>query len=722
MPHLRSFLLVLGVILLTAGAGAAQQKLDAYGDVLPKGATARLGTARGLIGRAEFIALPPDYARLAHVARGNTGVEILSVATGGLMSTFEFEKPIKREIPRGGPVDWDRMVVQHAAVVAAAADGKRLVTWEAGVLVVRETAAGRVVRRLPPPVAPRSVDPKFTSVSADGKLIATGAERVADKQKKGAEIAVTVWDVDRDQQVLRVPIDSPSTHAALLSPDGKLVAGWSMGDGVPLTIPPPVDRVAVRVWEVATGKRLAAISTPARSSPQNVAFSPDGELLAFGYGGGQVEVFDSRTGRRMMEGRGAPAGVLKIAVAPDNKTVAGVGYTGAVSRWSVADGKLLDTTKPDGPVRGKGLAFADAGRVVAWGDMGGSFGVWEAPSGKLLTPLSENKSPVTSIGFRDGGREVVTFSGSGVVRWDAATGKPLGPLMRTQAASEGAGPFGLSHGYISPDGSRGLGLAPARLPNQPQGPARLAAFDPATARGGAEWLAPWTFGNALTAVWTADATRAVLFEHAAIYQRPGAKCVVWDPAANKIVADTMLVLPGIFRDDTQAAVSPDGTRLFTALEVQPPGVPAPRRVMTFNLWDLQSGKELGRVTSEDYFSRMHMTAVNNTTAVFTGRGIHKLDFDAKAITRATAEPVRYAQDIAPAFNPDRTLFAAADLAKSGEPSTTVVRVYEWPSGKLRRSFAGHTDLVTALVFSPDGKTLASASKDNTVLLWDLTTK
>ena len=191
-----------------------------------------------------------------------------------------------------------------------------------------------------------------------------------------------------------------------------------------------------------------------------------------------------------------------------------------------------------------GLAFAGNERVVAWGIIGQAPVVWEAPSGKKLSVVPDHTSGINSIAFAAGGKEIVTAGIDGkVMRWDTATGKPIGEV----ALRGGRG--GLIYGRfavaLSPDGTRALSAASS--------PASL--FDLTT---GAEILAVpsgQNIGFAVQTVPSSDMTKALVISTTYDQKKTGT-CVAWDLVAQKKIGE--VTVPG--GQPPRVAITPSGER------------------------------------------------------------------------------------------------------------------------------------------------------------------
>ena len=152
-----------------------------------------------------------------------------------------------------------------------------------------------------PEVGKRAFEAVAVAFTPDGRMLATGSGY---REEGGALI---LWDpITSRRRVLGT--DRFGIRTVAFSPDGRLVAGAGWGK-------------SIRLFEVASGKERAVLrrqeELPAAEEAwperlvNNIAFSPDGTLLAAANGNGTIKLWDVAKGRslRTLSGhRGASLG------------------------------------------------------------------------------------------------------------------------------------------------------------------------------------------------------------------------------------------------------------------------------------------------------------------------------------------------------------------------------------------------------------------------------
>lgn len=148
-------------------------------------------------------------------------------------------------------------------------------------------------------------------------------------------------------------------HDLAFSPDGKILATTGY------------DRL-IKLWDVETGKELRTLKDHS-DSVYGIAFSPDGKLLASAAADRAVKVWDVATGKRLYTLSDATDWVYAVAWSPDGKHLAATGVDRSIRVWEAnADGgKLVQS------------AFAHEGPVLRL--------VYSA-DGKTLYSLSEDRT------------------------------------------------------------------------------------------------------------------------------------------------------------------------------------------------------------------------------------------------------------------------------------------------------------------------------------------
>ncbi len=423
-------------------------RTDLYGDALPPGAVARLGTVRFRLPQgASGLALTPDD-RLV-VTGGNDGiVSVWDRATG---------RPLR---------SW-RSRADYIPEIALSPDGKTVAVAElAHGVSLWDVATGRQRKSLGGP------EDKIYGLaySADGQTI----------YGRGGDGAVRVWRVATGEQVARWPGAGTRFARIVCSADGKTLAVahmrgeivlWDTAAGrerrrlklkgydnvaLALALSPDGRRVAaaggdsVVLWRADTGEEEGRIPFPKKEGIISLAFAPDGKHLAGGEGGpgdAAVRLWEWPGGKLVRTFSGHTHTIWVVRFTSDGKQIVSSGNDHTIRLWDVASGR--EALSARGHVDAvRSVAFAPDGRTLVTEDGSNrTLRLWDVATSKERLALGGQRQGLFSAAFTPDGRGLVTGSSDSVVLFlDAETGKETRhPLTR---------PGGVVPAALSPDGKK----------------------------------------------------------------------------------------------------------------------------------------------------------------------------------------------------------------------------------------------------------------------------
>jgi WD40 repeat protein len=648
------------------------ERTDRYGDPLPDGAVARLGTCRFRT-FSQHLALSPDGQRLA-IFGGGEGIAILDAATGRVQRRLEGKNGT-------------------SAVLHFAPDSRRLAAVGENRIELFDLPGGKRIDELDTGGASRSL-----AFSADGSVLVIGPEERVGQAKK--EPAV-VWDyVAGKKQRCAVMTLQDDVNVAL-SADGKLLATWSKNRFREHS----VDSI-VQLWDAVTGKELRRLEVDG-SRVFAAAWSPDGRTLAVSEPDGQYSTWDSATGRQLRRWAGRWGDVQLgqlLCFSPDGKLLAAAKSDGAVQMWDLTTGRRLVSAEGRGLL--VGLAFQPGGGVLVAALDRQAIRLWEATSGEERTPIGGHVGSVGSLAFSPDGRHLFSVGLDGLRRW------PIRAVVDGRWFRSG------------PADVRLRAVPPPLSIHFPSGPTETVSPD------GRFVLTRWeryrgaalldavtgedllVIENHSSSAFSADCSRlaALTTDNRSEKER----VVIWDTANGAVVR----TFPAPTADETGSlALSADGRLLaVTHREVEER---RPTGKIVLRVWETNTGKSVCRVESDGMqIGRLAFSADGALVAGTDGRTrvwlwdvtdgvlLREFELPKNSILRAVA------------FSPDGRTLAAAGVDR--EAGRTDIRVWEVASRRLRCEFRADQGIIEDLAFSPDGRLLASAGADTTILLWDVT--
>jgi WD40 repeat protein len=148
-----------------------------------------------------------------------------------------------------------------------------------------------------------------------------------------------------------------------------------------------------------------------------LAVQPDGELLATNWYGGDIDIWNLRTGQWQAAWKAGKERVVSLAFHPNGKQLAAGDVAGNLFLMNSAEGKMQHTMRGPQQLRTTaGLAYSPNGRWLAQSGLAQGIAIWDTQTGRRVTTcLGHGLAPsgmpsVTSVAFANVNGQLVLAS------------------------------------------------------------------------------------------------------------------------------------------------------------------------------------------------------------------------------------------------------------------------------------------------------------------------
>jgi len=651
-------------------------------------------------------------------------------------------------------------------------DGRLLATgtFRSGTIKLWETATGRELRGLSGGAQGGLTMSPYIAFSRDGRLIAGASGNNSVKiwdVSSGKEIqtltssqggiaatiagvffiafdasgrlitisdAVRVWDVTSGKEVHSINLSSMNATGfmggdggAIITPDGQLALVNSTGS-----------QTQIKFWDLNSGRETRSIDLADKDifNP-SLAITSDGHLLAAGLVETRLKVWDvtSKGKERDLGPTLHEYDVIKFS--RDGRFLAlSEGYK--IRLWDNTAGReLAALSLPNGGIaadQGRAfVTFSEDGKRIATGGFDTPTILWDAETHQQLVKMTGRTNMAYKVAFSADGTRL---SSGGRTRWDLRTGRGI---RLTSPAKDGVFPV------PGPDG-RVLATFTANssvvtIVEVPSG-RTLQTLTPTTKFGSVQKISFSPDGTKLATAYNADPQTSYSNMRAGGIH---SQVIIWDVKSGAELR--AMILSGTSSDVNFSA---DGRVLAT-----------PGGQGEVSLWDVESGSRLrdlatsptanlnpfgnlGAMGSPGSIKRGSMPTMPNLADISTMMTNMMGSMSAGTMGR-TVTSVAFSSDgrviavggVESKSNIDFAGMVAAAQGKSKNKKPPdyqdmmrdmkveaigQVTLWDANSGREIGALKGHGKGVSQVVFSRDGRLLASASTDNTIRIWDVSSQ